>query len=112
MSHEEVDVVCGDAKSLGMRNAVYAHGPESVKRAVLAGCTSVEHGALIDQQTLDLMAAHGTYFDPNIDLVFRNYFENKAHYLGIGHYTDEGFAHMKAALPQALNIFELGLKTK
>ncbi len=112
MSQEQMDAICGEAKSLGLRIAVHAHGPESVKRAVLAGCTSVEHGALIDQPTLDLMAAHGTYFDPNIDLVFRNYFENKAHYLGIGNYTEEGFAQMKAAVPKALNIFQLGLKTK
>jgi len=55
--------------------------PESVRRSVMAGCTSIEHGALIGQPELDLMAEHGTYFDPNIDLVFRNYFENKSHYL-------------------------------
>jgi len=112
MSQEQMDAICGEAKSLGLRTAVHAHGPESVKRAVLAGCTSIEHGALIDQATLDLIAAHGTYFDPNIDLVFRNYFENKAHFLGIGNYTEEGFAQMKAAVPKALNVFRMGLKTK
>ncbi len=112
MSQEQMDAICGEAKAAGLRVAVHAHGPESVKRAVLAGCTSVEHGALIDQPTLDLMAQHGTYFDPNIDLVFRNYFENKTHYLGIGNYTEEGFAQMKAAVPKALNVFQLGLKTK
>ena len=79
---------------------------------MLAGCTSIEHGALIDQPTLDLMAAHGTYFDPNLDLVFRNYFENKAHFIGIGSYTEEGFAEMEKAVPKALNVFKMGLKTK
>jgi imidazolonepropionase-like amidohydrolase len=112
MSQEQMDAICGEAKAAGLRVAVHAHGPESVKRAVLAGCTSVEHGALIDQPTLDLLAQHGTYFDPNIDLVFRNYFENKAHYIGIGNYTEEGFAQMKAAVPKALHVFQLGLETK
>jgi imidazolonepropionase-like amidohydrolase len=112
MSQEQMDAICGEARQLGLRTAVHAHGPESVKRAVLAGCTSVEHGALIDQPTLDLMAEHGTYFDPNIHLVFRNYFENKSHYLGIGNYTEEGFAQMQNAVPKALNVFRLGLKTK
>ena len=111
MSQEQMNAICGEAKSLGLRVAVHAHGPESVKRAVLAGCTSVEHGALIDQPTLDLMAQHGTYFDPNIDLVFRNYFENRSHYIGIGNYTEEGFAQMEKAVPKALNVFQLGLKT-
>lgn len=112
MSQEQMDAVCGEAKALGMRTAVHAHGPESVRRSVLAGCTSIEHGALIDQPTLDLMAEHGTYFDPNLDLVFRNYFENKAHFIGIGSYTEEGFAEMEKAVPKALNVFKMGLKTK
>jgi imidazolonepropionase-like amidohydrolase len=112
MSQEQMDAACGEARRLGMRTAVHAHGPESVRRAVLAGCRSIEHGALIDQATLDLMAEHGTYFDPNIDLVFRNYFENKSHFLGIGNYTEEGFAKMREAVPKALNVFQMGLKTK
>jgi len=111
MSQEQMDVICGEAKRLHLRVAVHAHGPESVRRAVMAGCTSIEHGALIGQPELDLMAEHGTYFDPNIDLVFRNYFENKSHYLGIGNYTEEGFAKMKEAVPKALHVFQLGLAT-
>jgi imidazolonepropionase-like amidohydrolase len=111
MSQEQMDAICGEAKKLHLRVAVHAHGPESVRRAVLAGCTSIEHGALIGQPELDLMAEHGTYFDPNIDLVFRNYFENKSHYLGIGSYTEEGFAQMKLAVPKALHVFQLGLAT-
>jgi len=111
MSQEQMNAICGEAKSLGLRVAVHAHGPESVKRSVLAGCTSIEHGALIDQATLDLIAQHGTYFDPNIDLVFRNYFENKSHYIGIGNYTAEGFAQMEQAVPKALHVFQMGLKT-
>ncbi len=112
MSQEQMNAICGEAKAHGLRVAVHAHGPDSVQRSVLAGCTSIEHGALIGQAELDLMAAHGTYFDPNIDLVFRNYFENKEHFLGIGNYTEEGFAKMREAVPKALNVFQLGLKTK
>ncbi|HEY3052247.1 MAG TPA: amidohydrolase family protein [Thermoanaerobaculia bacterium] len=112
MSQEQMDAACGEAKRHGMRTAVHAHGPESVRRSVLAGCTSIEHGALIDQGTLDLMAERGTYFDPNSDLVFRNYFENKSHFLGIGNYTEEGFAQMEKAVPKVLNVFKMGLKTK
>ena len=112
MSQEQMNAACGEAKRLGLRSAVHAHGPESVRRSVLAGCTSIEHGALLDQATLDLMAEHGTFFDPNIDLVFRNYFENKAHFLGIGNYTEEGFAQMEKAVPKALNVFQMGLRTK
>jgi imidazolonepropionase-like amidohydrolase len=111
MSQEQMEAICGEAKARQLRVAVHAHGPESVRRAVLAGCSTIEHGVLIGQEELDLMAEHGTYFDPNIDLVFRNYFENKSHYLGIGNYTEEGFAKMKEAVPKALRVFQLGLAT-
>jgi imidazolonepropionase-like amidohydrolase len=111
MSQEQMDTICGEAKKRGLRVAVHAHGPESVARAVKAGCTSVEHGALIDQATLDLMAAHGTYFDPNTDLVFRNYFENQSHFLGIGNYNEAGFAAMHAAVGRVLEVFKKALRT-
>jgi imidazolonepropionase-like amidohydrolase len=111
MSQEQMDAICGEAKRRGLRVAVHAHGPESVTRAVKAGCNSIEHGALIGQPELDLMAAHGTYFDPNTDLVFRNYFENKAHFLGLGSYTEEGFAAMEKAVPRVLDVFQKALRT-
>jgi imidazolonepropionase-like amidohydrolase len=111
MSQEQMNAICGEAKRRGLRVAVHAHGPESVERAVRAGCTSIEHGALIGQPQLDLMASNGTYFDPNTDLVFRNYFENKSHFLGLGSYTEEGFAAMEKAVPRVLNVFQLGLRT-
>ena len=111
MSQEQMNAICDEAKKHGLRVAVHAHGPESVQRAVLAGATSIEHGVLIGQPELDLMAEDGTYFDPQTDLIFRNYFENKDHFLGTDGYTEEGFAQMHLAVPKALAIFKLALKT-
>jgi imidazolonepropionase-like amidohydrolase len=107
-----MDAICGEARKRNLRVAVHAHGIESVVRAVRAGCTSVEHGALVDQATLDLMAEHGTYFDPNTDLIFRNYFENKSRFLDTPGYTEEGFAAMEKAVPRVLEVFKKGLRTK
>jgi len=111
LSQEQLDAACGEARARHLRSAVHAHGVESARRAVLAGCTSIEHGALLDAATLRLMAERGTYFDPNIDLVFRNYFENQAHFLGIGNYTEAGFAQMRKAVPLALAVFRQALAT-
>jgi imidazolonepropionase-like amidohydrolase len=111
MSQEQMDAICDEAKKHNLRVVVHAHGPESVRRSVLAGASSIEHGVLIGQPELDLMAEHGTYFDPQLDLIFRNYFENKSRYLGTPGYTEEGFAAMHSAGPKALNVFQMGLKT-
>jgi imidazolonepropionase-like amidohydrolase len=111
LSQEQLDAACGEARARGLRSAVHAHGVESVRRAVQAGCGSIEHGVLLDAASLRLMAEHHTYFDPNIDLVFRNYFENQAHFIGIGNYTAAGFAQMRSAVPRALEVFRQALAT-
>lgn len=112
LSQEQLDAACGEAKAVGLRSAVHAHGPESVRRALQAGCTSIEHGVLLDDETLQLIAQKGAYFDPNIGLIFQNYFENKDHFLGIGNFTEEGFAKMHDAVPTALQMFQHALKIK
>jgi imidazolonepropionase-like amidohydrolase len=44
--------------------AVHGYGGEGVKAAVRAGVRSVEHGMLLDDQTLRLMADQGVYWCP------------------------------------------------
>ena len=53
----------------------------------------------------------GVWFDPNIGLVTQNYLENKAKFLGIGNYTEEGFASMEKALGLKDAMFSAALKT-
>ena len=43
------------------------------------------------------MAAAGMFYDPNVHLVFQNYFDHKDRFLGQGNYTEEGFAQMRTA---------------
>lgn len=109
LSQDQLDAACGEAAAQGLRAVVHAHGPESARRTSRAGCTAVEHGALLERPTLELLAEQGTYYDPNIHLIFQNYFDNEDRYIGIGGYTAEGFAQMRAAVPRALEAFRTAL---
>ena len=111
LSQEQVDAACGEARALGLRTLVHAHSPESMLRAARARCTQVEHGGLANAETLKALADGGIYFDPNIGLVTQNYLENKARFLGIGNYTEEGFASMEKALGLRGPMFTAALKT-
>ena len=111
LSQEELDAACGAAAERGLRTLVHAHGPESASRASRAGCTTIEHGALLDRETLDLLAANGTFYDPNTYLIFANYFENQDRYLGIGNYTEEGFRQMESGAERAMETFRAALET-
>lgn len=41
--------------------AVHAHSPEGARRAIRAGVRSVEHGSMLDQATIQVLADAGTY---------------------------------------------------
>jgi imidazolonepropionase-like amidohydrolase len=79
MSNEQIEAVCSEAEAVGLRAVVHAIGDSGARAAVLAGCTSIEHGTFLQDATLDLMAQRGTYFDPNL-LVLHNYLDNRASY--------------------------------
>ena len=111
LSQEQLDAACGEARAQGLRSMVHAHSPESMLRAARARCTVVEHGGLANAEALQALADAGVYFDPNIGLVTQNYLENRARFLGIGNYTDEGFAAMEKALGFKDAMFSAALKT-
>ena len=65
-TEEEVIAVVNAAKDYGMWVAVHAHGSEGMKRAVIAGVNSVEHGTFMTEEVMDLMINKGTYYVPTI----------------------------------------------
>jgi len=94
MTDEQLVAVCGEAKNVGLRTMVHAHAAGAIKAAVRAGCGQIEHGVFVDDEALKMMADRGVYFDPNVGLVIQNYLRNKQRFLGVGNYTEEGFAYM------------------
>ena len=101
MTDDQLKAACGEARAQGLRTMVHAHSPESIRASVNADCDQIEHGVFADDAVLKLMADKGVYFDPNVGVVLQNYLSNKAKYLGIGNYNEEGFAFMEKGL--ALN---------
>jgi len=91
---------------------VHAHAAEAIKAAVRAGCGQIEHGVFVDEEALKMMADRGVYFDPNIGLVLQNYLRNKPKFLGIGNYTEEGFAYMEKAIGLNAAMFKKALATR
>ena len=112
LSREQIEAACSEAKAHGLRTLVHVYDAETIRDVSEAGCTTVEHGTLISDEVLRLVAARGTYFDPTIGLVTENYLANKSRYLGIGNYNEEGFASMERNLPVGLAMFKRALATK
>src|SRR6184192_1291228 len=98
LSQDQLNAACDEAKKVGLRALVHAY-KDAVRAATIAGCTQIEHGTLATDDDLKLMAAKGTYLDPQAGLVIENYLLNKEKYLGTPGYTAEGFAAMERILP-------------
>jgi imidazolonepropionase-like amidohydrolase len=107
LSQEQLDAICGEAKSLGLRTLVHAHSAESMKAATLAGCTQIEHGTFVTDDELKLMADHGTIFDPQVCLVFQNYIDHPDAYS----FTDSTLRPLRAAIPTATAMFAKAIRT-
>jgi imidazolonepropionase-like amidohydrolase len=65
-TEEEIRAIVETAHDYGYHVAAHAHGAEGMKRAVRAGVHSIEHGTLMDPETMKLMKKHGTWYVPTI----------------------------------------------
>jgi len=63
---DELEAIVSTARDYGFHTAAHAHGTEGMKRAVLAGITTIEHGTYMTEEVADLMIQKGTYYVPTI----------------------------------------------
>ena len=63
---EEIQAIVATARDYGYRVAAHAHGEEGMKRAVLGGVTSIEHGTYMSPEVMRLMRERGTWYVPTI----------------------------------------------
>jgi len=65
-TQEEVNEIVKTAKEYGMNVAAHAHGIEGMKRAVIAGVQTIEHGSFMDKEVADLMKQNKCYMVPTL----------------------------------------------
>ena len=66
MTLDEVKAVVETAHDYGFIVAAHAHGKEGIRRAILGGVDSIEHGTFLDDELFKLMKQHGTWYVPTI----------------------------------------------
>ncbi|HMR87544.1 MAG TPA: amidohydrolase family protein [Saprospiraceae bacterium] len=63
---EEIQAIVKTSNDYNFVTAAHAHGTEGMKRAVLGGIHSIEHGTFMTEEVMDLMIEKGTYYVPTI----------------------------------------------
>jgi imidazolonepropionase-like amidohydrolase len=66
MTIAEVQAVVAAAHDYGFTVAAHAHGAEAIRRAVIGGVDSIEHGTFMNDEDMKLMKEHGTWYVPTI----------------------------------------------
>src|ERR1700722_9437483 len=66
MTLEEIKAVVSTAHDYGFTVAAHAHGAEAIRRAVIGGVDSIEHGTFMNDEDIRLMKEHGTWYLPTI----------------------------------------------
>jgi imidazolonepropionase-like amidohydrolase len=66
LTEEQLRAAVEEAALYDVHVAAHAHGAEGIKRAVRAGVRSIEHGSLMDDEAIALMAEHGTWLVADI----------------------------------------------
>ena len=61
LTEDQIRAAVEEASLFGADVAAHAHGAEGIKRAVRGGVRSVEHGSLMDDEAIQLMADAGTF---------------------------------------------------
>ena len=110
ITEEQLRVLCGEAASVGLRSMVHAYRSQA-GAAARAGCREIEHATYATQADIDAAVKAGAYISPQVGLVVQNYLENRARYVGVGGFTDEGMAIMERDLPRDFEICTIAVKT-
>jgi imidazolonepropionase-like amidohydrolase len=110
LTEEQLRILCGEARAIGLRSMVHVYRSQ-VSAAARAGCREIEHLTYATQQDVDEVVRAGAFISPQVGLVVQNYLENKSRYLGVGNYTEEGMAIMKRDLPEDFAVCTLAVHT-
>lgn len=63
---DELRAIVKTAADYGFHVAAHAHGTEGMKRAVMAGVKTIEHGTYMSDEVMELMKKNGTYLVPTL----------------------------------------------
>ncbi|MBN2334520.1 amidohydrolase family protein, partial [Candidatus Bathyarchaeota archaeon] len=65
-TREEIEAIVYEAACVGRIVASHAHGATGIKNAVLSGVKTIEHGSLVDDEAVKMMAERGCFHVPTL----------------------------------------------
>jgi imidazolonepropionase-like amidohydrolase len=70
LTREEIDAIIHETHGWGRKVACHAYGGEGLRRALDAGCDSIEHGLDLDDASIQQMVKQGTWLVPTLSVYY------------------------------------------
>lgn len=64
----ELSAIAEEAHTYDMKVAAHAHSAEGVKRSLMAGIDTIEHGSFLDDECIEMMVARGAFLVPTLSI--------------------------------------------
>ena len=65
-TYEELKAISEEAHGVGRKVSCHAYGAEAVKKAVLAGIDTIEHGTLLDEEAIQMIKKREVFLVPTL----------------------------------------------
>lgn len=106
---EETRVAVEEAHNQGVPVSSHAHGARGVKIALAAGCDSLEHGTVLDDEDIDFMLEHGVFLIPTLSYGKR--VEERGYGSGLPSYSvDKAIRSRRQRLKSFKKALDAGVK--
>jgi imidazolonepropionase-like amidohydrolase len=105
MTLDEITAAVDEATKAERKVAAHAHGNQGIRAAVKAGVHSIEHGSILDTETIAMMKRKGTYLVPT--LMAARAVEHKA---AAGTISAESAAKAREIAPQMRKSFAAAMR--
>lgn len=103
MTMDEIEAAVEVARYKGRKVCAHIGGPLGAKMAVKAGVASLEHGYFLDDEAIELMVEHGTYYVPTLAVT-----QDEAYIRS--HWTDYAIKKALDAAPRHRESFQKALR--
>ncbi len=99
-THEEISAIVHEAEKVGTYVAAHAHGDRGARVAVESGVKSIEHGSLLSEETLRLMAERGVVLIPTLSI--QELIHKHGKQIGVNDWGLEKIGSVRENIPRVL----------
>lgn len=108
-SEDELRAIVGEAEAAMIPVMAHCYTARAINRAIRCGVTSIEHGNLLDESSVELMLEHGTWLVPTL-IIYKSLIEEGVDAGMPAHLVEKTYAVLDAGEKALKLAYDAGVK--